>query len=730
MLLCLTTVIGCTLCTLRYSCVWRMYPSHWLYPLYSKILLCLTYVSQSLVVPSVLEDAPVFDDSHWLYPLHSKILLCLTYVSQSLVVPSVLEDAPVFDVCIPVIGCTLCTRRYSCVWRMYPSHWLYPLYSKMLLCLTTVIGCTLCTLRCSCVWRMYPSHWLYPLHSKMLLCLTYVSQSLVVPSTLEDAPVFDVCIPVIGCTLCTRRCSCVWRMYPSHWLYPLHSKMLLCLTYVSQSLVVPSTLEDTPVFDVCIPVIGCTLCTRRCSCVWRMYPSHWLYPLHSKILLCLTYVSQSLVVPSVLEDAPVFDVCIPVIGCTLCTRRCSCVWRMYPSHWLYPLHSKMLLCLTYVSQSLVVPSVLEDAPVFDVCIPVIGCTLCTRRCSCVWRHWLYPLHSRSPVFDVCIPVIGCTLCTRRCSCVWRMYPSHWLYPLYSKMLLCLTYVSQSLVVPSVLEDAPVFDDVSQCTQSLVVPSVLEDTPVFDSCVPSVRLYPLTRSCVWRMYPSHWLYPLHSKMLLCLTTVIGCTLCTLRYSCVWRMYPSHWLYPLYSKILLCLTYVSQSLVVPSVLEDTPVFDVCIPDIGCTLCTRRCSCVWRQSLVVPSLLEDAPVFDDSHWLYPLHSKILLCLTYVSQSLVVPSVLEDAPVFDVCIPVIGCTLCTRRYSCVWRMYPSHWLYPLYSKMLMCLTTVIGCTLCTLRCSCVWRMYPSHWLYPLYSKILLCLTYVSQSLVVPSVL
>ena len=170
----------------------------------------------------------------------------------------------------------------------------------------------------------------------MLLYLTYVSQSLVVPSVLEDTPVFDVCIPVIGCTLCTLRCSCVWRMYPSHWLYPLHSKMLLCLTYVSQSLVVPSTLEDAPVFDVCIPLIGCTLCTLRCSCVWRMYPSHWLYPLHSKILLCLTYVSQSLVVPSTLEDAPVFD----------------------DSHWLYPLHSKMLLCLTYVSQSLVVPSAL------------------------------------------------------------------------------------------------------------------------------------------------------------------------------------------------------------------------------------------------------------------------------------------------------------------------------------------------------------------------------------
>ena len=228
----------------------------------------------------------------------------------------------------------------------------------MLMCLTTVIGCTLYTLRCSCVWRMYPSHWLYPLHSKMLLCLTYVSQSLVVPSALEDTPVFDVCIPVIGCTLCTLRCSCVWRMYPSHWLYPLYSKILLCLTYVSQSLVVPSVLEDAPVFDVCIPVIGCTLCTRRYSCVWRMYPSHWLYPLYSKILLCLTYVSQSLVVPSVLEDAPVFDVCIPVIGCTLCTRRYSCVWRMYPSHWLYPLYSKMLLCLTNVSQSLVVPSVL------------------------------------------------------------------------------------------------------------------------------------------------------------------------------------------------------------------------------------------------------------------------------------------------------------------------------------------------------------------------------------
>ena len=335
--------------------------------------------------------------SHWLYPLHSKMLMCLTYVSQSLVVPSVLEDTPVFDVCIPVIGCTLCTRRCSC--------------------LTTVIGCTLYTLRCSCVWRMYPSHWLYPLHSKMLLCLTYVSQSLVVPSALEDTPVFDVCIPVIGCTLCTRRYSCVWRMYPSHWLYPLYSKMLLCLTYVSQSLVVPSVLEDTPVFDVCIPVIGCTLCTRRYSCVWRMYPSHWLYPLYSKMLLCLTYVSQSLVVPSVLEDTPVFDVCIPVIGCTLCTRRCSCVWRMYPSHWLYPLyskmllclttvigcipvscvwrqswlyplHSKILLCLTYVSQSLVVPSVLEDTPVFDVCIPVIGCTLCTLRCSCVWRQSL------------------------------------------------------------------------------------------------------------------------------------------------------------------------------------------------------------------------------------------------------------------------------------------------------------------------------------------------------
>ena len=332
--------------------------------------------------------------SHWLYPLYSKMLLCLTYVSQSLVVPSVLEDTPVFDVCIPVIGCTLCTRR------------------------------------CSCVWRMYPSHWLYPLYSKILLCLTYVSQSLVVPSVLEDTPVFDVCIPVIGCTLCTRRCSCVWRMYPSHWLYPLYSKILLCLTYVSQSLVVPSVLEDAPVFDECIPVIGCTLCTLRCSRVWRQSlvvpslledapvfdDSHWLYPLHSKILLCLTYVSQSLVVPSVLEDAPVFDVCIPDIGCTLCTRRYSCVWRMYPSHWLYPLYSKMLLCLTYVSQSLVVPSVLEDAPVFDVCIPVIGCTLYTRRCSCVWR----------------------------------MYPSHWLYPLHSKMLLCLTYVSQSLVVPSAL----------------------------------------------------------------------------------------------------------------------------------------------------------------------------------------------------------------------------------------------------------------------------------------
>ena len=633
-------VIGCTLCTLRCSCVWRMYPSHWLYPLHSKILLCLTYVSQSLVVPSTLADAPVFDDSHWLYPLHSKMLLCLTYVSQSLVVPSVLEDAHVFD----------------------------------------------------------DSHWLYPLHSKMLLCLTYVSQSLVVPSVLEDAPVFDVCIPVIGCTLCTRRCSCVWRMYPSHWLYPLYSKMLLCLTYVSQSLVVPSVFEDAPVFDVCIPVIGCTLCTRRCSCVWRMYPSHWLYPLYSKMLLCLTYVSQSLVVPSVLEDAPVFDVCIPVIGCTLCTRRCSCVWRMYPSHWLYPLHSKMLLCLTYVSQSLVVPSTLEDTPVFDVCIPVIGCTLYTRRCSCVWRmypsHWLYPLYSKmllcltyvsqslvvpstledAPVFDVCIPVIGCTLYTRRYSCVWRMYPSHWLYPLYSKMLLCLTYVSQSLVVPS----------------------VLEDTPVFDVCIPVIGCTLCTRrcSCVWRMYPSHWLYPPYSKMLLCLTTVIGCTLCTRRCSCVWR----------------------QSLVVPSALEDTPVFDVCIPVIGCTLCTLRYSCVWRMY--------------PSHWLYPLYSKMLLCFTYVSQSLVVPSVLEDAPVFYVCIPVIGCTLCTRRCSCVWRMYPSHWLYPLYSKMLLCLTTVIGCTLCTRRYSCVLRMYPSHWLYPLYSKMLLCLTYVSQSLVVPSVL
>ena len=299
---------------------------------------------------------------------------------------------------------------------------------------------------------MYPSHWLYPLYSKILLCLTYVSQSLVVPSVLEDAHVFD----------------------DSHWLYPLHSKMLLCLTYVSQSLVVPSVLEDTPVFDVCIPVIGCTLCTLRCSCVWRMYPSHWLYPLHSKMLLCLTYVSQSLVVPSTLEDAPAFDVCIPVIGCTPCTLRCSCVWRMYPSHWLYPLHSKILLCLTYVSQSLVVPSTLEDAPVFDVCIPVIGCTLYTRRYSCVWRmypsHWLYPLHSK---MLLCLTtVIGCTLCTLRWSCVWRMYPSHWLYPLHSKMLLCLTYVSQSLVVPSTLEDAPVFDD------------------------------------------SHWLYPLHSKMLLC------------------------------------------------------------------------------------------------------------------------------------------------------------------------------------------------------------------------
>ena len=459
-------VIGCTLYTRRCSCVWRMYPSHWLYPLHSKMLMCLTYVSQSLVVPSALEDAPVFDDSHWLYPLHSKILLCFTYVSQSLVVPSVLEDAPVVDVCIQVIGCTLCTLRCSCVWRMYPSHWLYPLYSKMLLCLTTVIGCTLCTRRCSCVLRMYPSHWLYPLHSKMLLCLTYVSQSLVVPSVLEDAPVFDVCIPVIGCTLCTRRCSCVWRpslVVPSvledapvfddsHWLYPLHSKMLLCFTYVSQSLVVPSALEDAPVFDVCIPVIGCTLYTLRCSCVWRMYPSHWLYPLYSKMLLCLTYVSQTLVVPSALEDTPVFDVCIPVIGCTLCTRRCSCVWRMYPSHWLYPLYSKMLLCLTYVSQSLVVPSTLEDAPVFDVCIPVIGCTLCTRRCSCVWRmypsHWLYPLHSK---MLLCLTtVIGCTLCTRRYSCVLRMYPSHWLYPLYSKMLLWLTYVSKSLVVPSAL----------------------------------------------------------------------------------------------------------------------------------------------------------------------------------------------------------------------------------------------------------------------------------------
>ena len=806
-----------------------MYPSHWLYPLHSKMLMCLTYVSQSLVVPSVLEDAPVFDDSHWLYPLHSKILLCFTYVSQSLVVPSVLEDAPVFDVCIPVIGCTLCTLRCSCVWRMYPSHWLYPLHSKMLLCLTyvsqslvvpsvledapvfdvciPVIGCTLYTRRCSCVWRMYPSHWLYPLYSKMLLCLTYVS---VIGCTLQDAPVFDVCIPVIGCTLYTRRCSCVWRMYPSHWLYPLHSKILLCLTYVSQSLVVPSvsqSLEDAPVFDVCIPVIGCTLCTRRCSCVWR----------------------QSLVVPSedapvfdslvVLEDAPVFDVCIPVIGCTLCTRRyapvfdvcipvigctlytlrCSCVWRMYPSHWLYPLHSKMLLCLTYVSQSLVVPSrryscvwrtqslvvpsTLEDAPVFDVCIPVIGCTLCTLRCSCVWRmypsHWLYPLHSKillcltyvsqslvvpsvligckmllcltyvsqslvvpsvledAPVFDVCIPVIGCTLCTRRCSCVWRMYPSHWLYPLYSKMLLCLTYVSQSLVVPSVLEDAPVFD--SQCVWR---------APVFDVCIPVIGCTLCTRrcSCVWRMYPSHWLYPLYSKMLLCLTYVSQSLVVpsVWRCSCVWRMYPSHWLYPL------CLTYVSQSLVVPSTLEDAPVFDVCIPVIGCTLYTRRYSCVWRIPVIgctlytrrcscvwrmYPShwlypLIEDAPVFDvcipvigctlctrryscvwrmyPSHWLYPLYSKMLLCLTYVSQSLVVPSVLEDAPVFD----------------------DSHWLYPLYSKMLLCLTTVIGCTLCTRRYSCVWRMYPSHWLYPLYSKILLCLTYVSQSLVVPSVL
>ena len=660
-------VIGCTLCTLRCSCVWRMYPSHWLYPLHSKILLCLTYVSQSLVVPSTLADAPVFDDSHWLYPLHSKMLLCLTYVSQSLVVPSVLEDAHVFD----------------------DSHWLYPLHSKMLLCLTyvsqslvvpsvledapvfdvciPVIGCTLCTRRCSCVWRMYPSHWLYPLYSKMLLCLTYVSQSLVVPSVFEDAPVFDVCIPVIGCTLCTRRCSCVWRMYPSHWLYPLYSKMLLCLTYVSQSLVVPSVLEDAPVFDVCIPVIGCTLCTRRCSCVWRMYPSHWLYPLHSKMLLCLTYVSQSLVVPSTLEDTPVFDVCIPVIGCTLYTRRCSCVWRMYPSHWLYPLYSKMLLCLTYVSQSLVVPSVLEDTPVFDVCIPVIGCTLCTRRCSCVWRmypsHWLYPPYSKmllclttvigctlctrscscvwrqslvvpsaledTPVFDVCIPVIGCTLCTLRYSCVWRMYPSHWLYPLYSKMLLCSTYVSQSLVVPSVLEDAP----------------------VFYVCIPVIGCTLCTRrcSCVWSMYPSHWLYPLYSKMLLCLTTVIGCTLCTRRYSCVLRMYPSHWLYPLYSKMLLCLTYVSQSLVVPSALEDAHVFDVCIPVIGCTLCTRRCSCVWRMY--------------PRYWLYPPYSKMLLWLTYVSQSLVVPSVIEDAPVVDVCIPVIGCTLCNRRCSCVWR-------------------------------------------------------------------
>ena len=179
--------------------------------------------------------------------------------------------------------------------------------------------------------------------------LGYIRQTQV----LEDAPVFDVCIPVIGCTLCTRRYSCVWRMYPSHWLYPLYSKMLLCLTNVSQSLVVPSALEDTPVFDVCIPVIGCTLCTRRCSCVWRMYPRHWLYPLHSKMLLCLT----------------------TVIGCTLCTLRYSCVWRMYPSHWLYHLYSKILLCLTYVSQSLVVPSVLEDTPVFDVCIPDIGCTL-------------------------------------------------------------------------------------------------------------------------------------------------------------------------------------------------------------------------------------------------------------------------------------------------------------------------------------------------------------------
>ena len=385
---------------------------------------------------------------------------------------------------------------------------------------------------------MYPSHWLYPLYSKMLLCFTYVSQSLVVPSALEDAHVFDVCIPVIGCTLCTRRCSCVWR----------------------QSLVVPSALEDTPVFYVCIPVIGCTLCTRRCSCVWRMYPSHWLYPLYSKMLMCLTYVSQSLVVPSALEDAHVFDVCIPVIGCTLCTRRCSCVWRMYPRYWLYPPYSKMLLWLTYVSQSLVVPSVIEDAHVFDD------------------SHWLYPLHSK---MLLCLTYVSQSLVVPSALEDAHVFDdSHWLYPLHSKILMCLTYVSQSLVVPSVLEDTPVFDvciPVIGCTlctrrcscvwrQSLVVPSVLEDTPVFDVCIP----------------------------------VIGCTLCTRRCSCVWRMYPSHWLYPLHSKMLMCLTYVSQSLVVPSVLEDTPVFDVCIPVIGCTLCTRRCSCVWRQSLVVPSTL----------------------------------------------------------------------------------------------------------------------------------
>ena len=244
---------------------------------YSKILLCLTYVSQSLVVPSVLEDTPVFD-------------VCIPVIG-------LLEDTPVFDVCIPVIGCTLCTRRCSCVWRMYPSHWLYPLYSKMLLCLTTVIGCTLCTS--------------YPLYSKMLLCLT----------------------TVIGCTLCTLRYSCVWRMYPSHWLYPLYSKILLCLTYVG----CPSHWLY-PLYSkmlLCLTtVIGCTLCTLRYSCVWRMYPSHWLYPLYSKVV-----------------HAPVFDVCIPVIGCTLCTRRYSCVWRMYPSHWLYPLYSKMLMCWR---QSLVV----------------------------------------------------------------------------------------------------------------------------------------------------------------------------------------------------------------------------------------------------------------------------------------------------------------------------------------------------------------------------------------